>query len=332
MRHHFADFLDRNGDYWTIVPNRERYVYVLNNIEDKDFEEVKIITIGKNDNNWEKVFSLTNLEELTLHEPSKEQVSKIGKLQNIKRLRITHIRLKDIEFIRELENIEELVLEYVSGFSDLSPLKSLKKLISLHIENLRKVADFDGLSGLESLKYLRIDGTTDWKQPIDNFDFLNGLPNLEVFSLGWIKNTTSFPALLPLINLRNLKRIQFHRDILLTEEYALIEVGLPKVDGTSMEPCWILAYNSIQLPKDDPRSILSEEKLKLNHPEVRIIYNGMREINDPDSEWYYFLGRKAGRVKCTSSSAKQKCEEFEAQYNSMKKQAENIIERNKNSC
>ena len=27
MRHHFGDLLDRDGGYWTIIPNRERYAY-----------------------------------------------------------------------------------------------------------------------------------------------------------------------------------------------------------------------------------------------------------------------------------------------------------------
>ena len=27
MRHHFGDMLDREGGYWTTIPNRERYAY-----------------------------------------------------------------------------------------------------------------------------------------------------------------------------------------------------------------------------------------------------------------------------------------------------------------
>jgi hypothetical protein len=47
MKHHFGDFLDRKGDYWTTIPNRERFAFIA------DFEiankgEVKILTISKN--------------------------------------------------------------------------------------------------------------------------------------------------------------------------------------------------------------------------------------------------------------------------------------------
>lgn len=331
MRHHFADLLDRRGDYWTIVANRERYTYRLENMSEEDLAYAKVVTISKHTSNWEKILTLPNLEELTLHEPSKEQINGIEHLQNIRRLRITHIRLHDIEFIKKLSNTEELILEYVSGFSDLSPLRALTKLRALHLENLRKVEDFGGLSGIASLRYLRIEGTADWKQPVANFEFVKGLQNLEVFSLGWIKTLASFPALLPVTELKKLKRINLHNEIFPTAEYALLAVGLPEVEGASSAPFRALSYTSIPLPKDDPRSMLSDEEIKAKHPEVSIIYNGEREINDPNAEWFYFLGQKAGRIKCTSPSAKQKCNDFIAKYNAMKEDAKGIIERHRNN-
>lgn len=35
MKHHFGDFLDRTGDYWTTIPNRERFAFIA------DFEIAK---------------------------------------------------------------------------------------------------------------------------------------------------------------------------------------------------------------------------------------------------------------------------------------------------
>jgi Leucine-rich repeat (LRR) protein len=206
MKHHFADFLDREGDYWAIIPNRERYAYSADK-KIKDTEKVKILTISKYDKNWKQVFDCPNIEEITLHEPSKEQVESIRILTDVERLRVTHLRTKDIDFISELNNLEELILEYVSGFHDLTPLRKLTKLRALHFENLRGVTNFDGLKGLDSLRYLHIDGTLDWNQPIKNFGFLAGLPNLEVFSLGFITNKSKFPALIPIIKLKKLKKI-----------------------------------------------------------------------------------------------------------------------------
>lgn len=239
MKHHFGDFLDRTGDYWTTIPNRNRFAFVADfDIANKG--EVKILTISKhqNEEHWKQVFDCPNLEELTLHEPSKEQVQAIRKLTDIKRLRVTFFRAIDIEFIADLLNLEELILEYVSGFSDLTPLLKLTKLKSLHFENLRRVSNFDGLKGLNSLRYLHIDGTLDWNQPIENFEFVKGLPNLEVFSLGFIINKTEYPAFLPLLHLKKLKKIKIVRDTFTSNEFAFLQIALPNVEGCDWDLFW----------------------------------------------------------------------------------------------
>jgi len=239
MKHHFGDHLDRTGDYWTTIPNRKRFAFIAYfEIANKD--EVKILTISKTQAkvHWEQIFECPNLEELTLHDPSKEQVQQIQKLTQLKRLRVTFFRAKDIEFIGNLQNLEELILEYVSGFSDLTPLLKLINLKSLHFENLRRVSNFDGLKGLDSLRYLHIDGTLDWNQPIENFDFLEGLPNLEVFSLGFVINKTEFPAFLPILHLKKLKKIKIGRATFKTNEYAFLQAALSNVEGCSWDLCW----------------------------------------------------------------------------------------------
>lgn len=239
MKHHFGDFLDRTGDYWTTIPNRERFAFIADfDIANKD--EVKILTISRTQEkgHWEQVFECQNLEELTLHDPSKEQVQAIRKLTNLKRIRVTFFRANDIEFLGDLINLEEVILEYVSGFSDLTPLLKLTKLKSLHFENLRRVSNFDGLKGLNSLRYLHIDGTLDWNQPIENFEFLKGLPNLEVFSLGFIISKTEFPAFLPILHLKKLKKIKIGRATFKTNEYAFLQAAVPNVEGCSWDLCW----------------------------------------------------------------------------------------------
>jgi hypothetical protein len=285
MKHHFGDFLDRTGDYWTTIPNRERFAFIADfEISNKD--EVKILTISKtqNKNHWEQIFTCPNLEELTLHDPSKEQVEAIRKLKNIKRLRVTFFRATDIEFIGDLKNLEEVILEYVSGFSDLTPLLKLTKLKSLHFENLRRVSNFDGLCGLDSLRYLHIDGTLDWNQPIENFDFLKGLPNLEVLSLGFIINKTEFPAFLPILHLKKLKKIKIGRATFRTNEYAFLQIALPNVEGCSWDLCW--DYNNN----------------------------------------YEFLGKRAGFVKKNNPTVTERCNEFIATFDEMKREAKTIIE------
>ncbi|WP_367899221.1 leucine-rich repeat domain-containing protein [Leptospira sp. WS58.C1] len=326
MKHHFIDFLDRKGGYWKMVPNRDRYQYDITNIQEGD-RKVSIIKYGKENKDWRKVFSFPNIEEVTLHEPDSEQLESLCKLQSLKRLRISFVKLKDLNFLSSVKKLEELVLEYTSGFSDLSPLSELQKLRSLHLENLRRVSDFSGLNGLKKLKYLYIDGTLDWSQPIDDFEFLAELQDLEVLAFGRILNKLPFPSLLPIVKLRKLKRIKIPSNILDVREFAFIEVCFPKVEGAIRSPFSKIAYSDIFLPKTDFRASLSDDDIRKYHPEVQIDYKGKRKIADPNSEWFEFLGKSAGRVKCNNPSSVEKCNEYAAKYESLKKEALAIIQK-----
>ena len=109
MKHHFGDFLDREGDYWSVVPNRERYAHRIGDVPVGN-EEIKIATIGSEDGSWKNVLTFPNLEELTLHNPTQEHLQAISELSLLKRLRITHARPKELNVISPLSHIEELVL------------------------------------------------------------------------------------------------------------------------------------------------------------------------------------------------------------------------------
>lgn len=239
MKHHFGDLLDRSGDYWTSIPNRERYAYLADG-PIRNLSAVRILTLHKTQEemHWKQVFDCPQLEELILQDPSKVQVEAIRQLKNLKRLRVSFYRPKDIGFIADLSGLEELILEYVSGFSDLSPLRELPHLRSLHLENLRRVSDFSGLHGIRHLRYLHIDGTLDWNQPIQDFEFLRGLPDLEVFSLGFINCPQPYPALLPLLSLQKLKKIRIARNLFKTPEYAFLQAAFPDLPGCDWDLCW----------------------------------------------------------------------------------------------
>lgn len=325
MRHHFGDMLDRDGGYWTTIPNRDRYAYRIGDVPSGS-KEVTIVTIGKEDDNWSRALTLPNLEELTLHEPTQEQLGAIGELHSLKRLRITHARPKSIAFIQSMLGVKELVLEYVSGFNDLSPLRGLIRLRALHVENLRGVSSFSGLSGVNSLRYLAIYGTLDWKQPIADFEFLRGLPGLEVLALWQMICKKAYPALLPAVSLRNLKKLRLHGSYLAAEEYALLEECLQGVEGSAWGPYRTVASASIELASSDVRRHLPEEVIRAQHPEVMICYDGKRTIDDPDTRWFEFTGKGAGRVKCGAAKAEQRCREYAERYDAMKAEARKRID------
>lgn len=282
MKHHFGDFLDRTDDYWTTIPNRERFAFIADfEIASKD--EVKILTISKTQDkiHWEQIFDCPNLEEITLHDPSKEQVQAISRLKKIKRLRVTFFRATDIEFIGDLENLEELILEYVSGFSDLTPLRKLKKLKSVHFENLRRVTDFGALTGIESLRYIYINGTFDWSQPVENFDFLIEIPNLEILTLGFgvkVVNST-YPIFKSIIKNKNIKKLRLGRAFCSLEDYAFVEV--------------LLGQDNITYADDTP---------------VKLFYENKGQID--------FLGK--GMRSISSANSKDKCEKVRLEYENLK--------------
>ncbi len=113
-------------------------------------------------------------------------------------------------------------------------------------------------------------------------------------------------------------RVRIADDLFATEEYALLQVALPEVEGTGWEPYTRYAYSYLSLADDDPRSTLSDEELGAKHPEVSILYDGRREVADPGSEWFLLLGKGAGRVKCTSPNAADDCEAFRQRFEQMK--------------
>lgn len=237
MKHHFGDMLDRSGGHWTIVPNVERYAYQMPEWTSGQ-KLISIATISNGDANWELIGTFPNLEELTLHSPNEEQLSFVSKLWRLKRLRITHARPKDIGFLSRLQNLEEVILEYVSGFCDLSPIGELKRLRALHVENLRRVSDFSGIRGATNLKYLSLYGTVDWSQPIDNFDFLSSLSDLEYLGLHFLKAPKINQPLVSLRNLENLRRLDISMSAFPLEVFAWIEANLSHIDG-AVRPAFV---------------------------------------------------------------------------------------------
>lgn len=85
-----------------------------------------IVTIGKEDEHWSRALTLPNLEELTLHAPTTEQVVAIGELRSIKRLRITHARPRSLEVLSMWQMISKKAYPALLPAARLSNLKKLR--------------------------------------------------------------------------------------------------------------------------------------------------------------------------------------------------------------
>jgi hypothetical protein len=237
MKHHFGDMLDRSGGHWNFTPNAERFQYHCSNWH-RGLENISVATLMDADENWEILKSFPNLLELTLHSPSTAQLEFVGQLWRLKRLRISHAQPKDLKFLNRLQNLEEVILEYVSGFDDVAPLGELKNLKALHIENLRRVRNFTHLKNASNLQYLSIDGTFDWAQPIENLDFLGDIHHLQFLRLKSIRSHTIKEPFAGLTKLQHLAKIDIAMNAFPLEVFAWLMAKLPHVKG-AIRPAFV---------------------------------------------------------------------------------------------
>ena len=313
MKHHFGDWLNRDRDYWSIIPNKERWAYRFADLSDAPTES-SILTITKQDLNWERIFEFEYLSELTLHEASKQQLEAVKKLKHLTALRISHARPKTLEFILGQNNLEELVLEYVSGFEDLSPLTELPKLTALHMENLRRVRDFNGLSGCKELKCLSIYGTLDWKQPIESLDFLKKLPKLEYLDCGFINFLSNFPVFEPLASMKKIDEIRLGLSATSLENFAYLEAKFPNIKGAKRLPYRIIEGRDRKINTIDIRGRMPLEEFKAI-PGAFLSDEGERFIYETPQ--LYLLGKGTRYYSGPIEKVMRRCDEHKAKYDKL---------------
>lgn len=318
MKHHFGDFLDRSRGYWTIVPNRERWSYHFEDVNDAP-ANTSIITVKKGDKNWPRIRELPDLRELTLHEPSNDQLVFVENLTALTSLRITHARPKDLEFLRKLNSLRELVLEYVSGFDQLDPLSDLSELRSLHLENLRRVKSYSGLGSCKSLQYLSIDGTFDWKQPIEGMTFLRSIETLEFLRLANVRISADAPVLSALVPLNNLKYLSIPMNTLPLDDFAFIEATRPDIEG-AVRPAYLI-NESVRRPISgiDIRAkmpVNEFRELKTAH----VADDGTRYLDEPMTA--FLLGKGTRTLTGSPEKIRKNCDLHETKYRDLVNQSQ----------
>lgn len=310
MKHHFGDMLDREYGHWTIKPNRERWGYNYPDLLEVP-DDLSILTLTKDTKNWERLIDLRSLEELTLHECSKEQLLALERIGPLKKLRITHARPKSLDLLESQQTLEELILEYVSGFDNLNAIGSLPQLTSLHLENLRRVRDFSPLSRSKTLKYLSIDGTFDWKQPIESLSFLSNLDSLEYLRLQGVRVFSDSPVFQGIDKLKNLKKVNIYMSAFPLKDFAYLEAVIPNVEGAVRAAYIFKESNRVYFKPPDMRATMSEKDLK-QYPKILIDSEGRRYCDEPATA--FLLGKGSRTITGVEEKIKAKCAEFEIEY------------------
>jgi hypothetical protein len=317
MKHHFADTLDRSGNYWTITPNNERWRDHHDDLVNIPADTFRL-TITKNDLHWQHARDLEKLTELTLHEPSQDQLAALADFPKLTALRISHARPATLAMLANQTELQELVLEYVSRVTDLSPVGALPKLTALHLENLRGVSDFSGLGTAHKLRCLSIYGTLDWSAPVQSFDFLADLHDLEDLHFGWGVRAPDVPRpLASLLDLKKLRHLGIHRSMFPLETFAWLEVHLPHVEGTAVPICRRFGGEQRKISKGDYRSAAKmslEEftQLAQKYKHLSIGADGTRyEFVAYQAD---FLGKGARAAYGTKEEVEAKCQVYEEKY------------------
>lgn len=310
MKHHFGDSLDRSGGHWTITPNRERWAHHYASLADAP-ADISVLTLTRDSAEWKRALSFENLIELTLHEPSPSQLAAIPDFCGISILRITHARPKSLAMLQSQQGLREVVLEYVSGVTDLAPVGELPHLSALHIENLRNISDFSGLAGASALRYLSIDGTPDWRQPIASLDFLGAMDALEFLRLLNVGAPKVANPIAALGRSRTIRKLHISMNAFPLDVFAWLEAALPEVDGAKRSPFSRYGGEDRELHPRDIRSKMSLEELAA-HSNLYVGADGRRYERVPHQA--LLLGKGERHISGEPSLVDKRCEVHALRY------------------
>ncbi|WP_424940908.1 hypothetical protein [Aliiroseovarius sp. S253] len=310
MKFHWADFLDREGGHWTMTPNDERFKFWVEDCLELP-QDTTTVTIGRDVQGIEHLQNLPALEEVTLHETNQAQIEAVSQCDQIKRLRITHARPKSIAAIAKLKKLEEVVLEYVSGFDDISPLAELPELRSLHMENLRAMRDFSPLGQCAKLRYLTISGTFDWPQPVNSISFAANIGTLEFLML--MARLEDVESAKDLTAIGERCQFNFTDNLLPLEIFAYLEAHCSKAKFEPVSRFY--SGGDIWLPEDDPRHDLPDAVIAEKHPDIIVCDDGRRLLaTESEYDKYLLLGRNARSISVKTKNAADKAAAYRNKY------------------
>ena len=310
MKHHFGDELDRSGGHWTITPNRERWAHHYSSILEAP-ADVSVLTLTRHTAEWKRALTFERLTELTLHEPSREQLAAIPDFRSLKVLRLTHARPKSLAMLCAQQNLREIVFEYVSGTADLSPLGELPNLTALHVENMRNISDFSILARAAALRYLSLDGTPDWKQPVESFGFLGDMQTLEYLRLRNIRPPKDTNPLLALRRSQGIKKLDISMDVFSLEIFAWLEAALPGVEGAARVPFKKYGGEDRELHPRDIRSRMPLEQFSA-YKDLYTTADGKRFERIPHQA--LLLGKGERHVSGRPEVVDERCEAHAERY------------------
>jgi Leucine-rich repeat (LRR) protein len=156
---------------------------------------------GVNLGSLELLTELTKLTSLKLVDDLIPfDIKPLGKLTQLKYLRLALPELTDLDGLDELINLEELDLSYNFDLTNIEALATLVKLDYLKLGDCRKIVDLSPLSQLTTLRILDLTNCSS----ITDISALAGLNQLEYL---YLKGCESLTDVSPLANLHTLREL-----------------------------------------------------------------------------------------------------------------------------
>ena len=171
-----------------------------------NFVNLKKLKLSINAKNIEAIKYLTNLEMLYIYDSYLSDISALSNLKNLKELYLPSSPIEELELLKELKNLEILILSNNYCLNDISPLSNCTNLKNLDISKT-EITDISSIKSLTKLEELNLE--KDWnlsesiKKQLTNISNLSNLVNLKKLNLrGW--NIIDITPLKSLINLKEL--------------------------------------------------------------------------------------------------------------------------------
>ena len=174
-----------------------------------------------------------------------------------------------------------------------------------------------------ALSTSRIYGTFDWKQPIEDFEFLRGLPSLEVLAFWQIITKKVYPAMLPALSLKNLKKLRLPGSYLPVQEYALLEEGLKDVEAQlGKRKRRVRTGGSTSKPRYSCSPSRGGHSSRVSGSDGGL--QGQAHYRGPSFCLGLIAGKGEGRVKCGTAKSEARCRE-NCDGNEQMKQAARVL-------
>jgi len=127
----------------------------------------------------ENIFDCMNLKRLVIHHYKKKNIDEFTNLKNLQILEVWSSPIQNIDGLKDLIEIEQLELRYLSKLETIEGIKNNSSIKELWIQNCKKVNDWEVLGTLSNLKVLTIEACGN----IPSLNFLDKLESLESIRL-----------------------------------------------------------------------------------------------------------------------------------------------------